>query len=63
MDSGHKNSLIESVVKMYRALIEKKNAAKRKTGVKFGSFSSGGAGGDVSYAIDVKLINKHKLSN
>ena len=30
---------------MYKALIEKKNAAKRKTGVKFGSFSSEGGKG------------------
>ena len=34
-----------TVVRMYKALIEKKNAAKRKTGVKFGSFSSEGGKG------------------
>ena len=38
---------MSTVVKMYRALIEKKNAAKRKTGVKFGSFSSEGGGGTI----------------
>ena len=32
---------------MYNALIEKKKAAKRKTGVKFGSYSSDG-GGNIS---------------
>jgi len=34
---------------MYKALIEKKNAAKRKTGVKFGSFSSEGGKGKMNW--------------